>query len=124
MGFINMELDRIGRPPVTPDRVIDTLALAEAPMPRPGRLQALAVVSARRVAALPEVPTVAEAGLPGAESGAWYGILAPKGTPPEIIAALNAAVNEALKSEDLKSQLARQGAEGTAHELDKVLPNQ
>jgi tripartite-type tricarboxylate transporter receptor subunit TctC len=59
-----------------------------------GRLRAIAVTSPKRMALLPEVPTVAESGLPGYEIGIWYGLLAPAGTPKDVIAKLNAEINK------------------------------
>src|SRR5690606_18008744 len=53
-----------------------------------GRLRALAVASARRASTLPDVPTIAEAGVPGYEASAWYGLFAPAGTPADIVARL------------------------------------
>jgi tripartite-type tricarboxylate transporter receptor subunit TctC len=60
-----------------------------------GRLRALAIASAARIAALPEVPTTAEAGMPDFVVDAWFAVFAPAGTPPEVIARLNAALREA-----------------------------
>ena len=74
----------------------------------------------KRVAALPDVPTMAESGYPSLTVGAWTALLAPKGTPPAIIAKLNAAANAALQSEPMKSTLAKLGAEprgGTPQDL-------
>ena len=70
-----------------------------------GRLRALAVSSAARVAALPEVPTVAEAGFPGVQDDTWIGLFLPTGTPPAIVQRLNAAVNQALQSAGLHERL-------------------
>jgi tripartite-type tricarboxylate transporter receptor subunit TctC len=66
------------------------------PLLRGGQIRALAVLAERRVRVMPEVPTAAEQGLPGVVMGTWFMLLAPKGTPPRIIEALNAAANEAL----------------------------
>ncbi len=77
---------------------------------RAGKLIALAVSSATRLAALPEVPTVAESGFAGFEADQWYGVVAPVGTPLEIIAKLNAAINQSLGSAELKSKLTTEGA--------------
>ena len=74
-----------------------------------GKLRALAVSSAKRSRALPDVPTVAEKGFPGFEAGSWFGFFAPRGTPETVIAALNKAVNDALPS--LEAQLVREGAD-------------
>ncbi|MGO4304478.1 Bug family tripartite tricarboxylate transporter substrate binding protein [Cupriavidus sp. RAF12] len=74
-----------------------------------GKLRALAVSSARRSRSLPDLPTVAEKGFPGFEAGSWFGIFAPKGTPPTVIARVNQAVNDALPS--LQAQMIREGAD-------------
>jgi tripartite-type tricarboxylate transporter receptor subunit TctC len=83
---------------------------AVLPHMRSGRLRALAVSSAIRIAALPEVPTVAESGYPGFEADQWYGIVAPAGTPPAAVARLNAEINKALALPDVAQQLAAEGA--------------
>ena len=75
-----------------------------------GRLRALAVSSAARIPALPEVPTVAESGFPGFEADQWYGLVAPAATPPEVVARLNATVNKALASPEVAQQFAAEGA--------------
>ena len=74
-----------------------------------GRLRPLAVTSARRFAALPEVPTVSETGVAGYQAETWYGLSAPAGTPPAIIARLHAEVRKALAAPDLQAQFASQG---------------
>jgi tripartite-type tricarboxylate transporter receptor subunit TctC len=66
------------------------------PLLRGGQIRALAVLAERRARVMPEVPTAIEEGLPGVVMGTWFMLLAPKGTPPRIIQALNAAANEAL----------------------------
>jgi tripartite-type tricarboxylate transporter receptor subunit TctC len=73
---------------------------------RAGRLIGLAVTSARRNPALPDLPTVAEAGLPGYEAASWYGLLAPARTPRPIIARLHADITKAAEAPDVKQQLA------------------
>ena len=78
---------------------------------RSGRLKALAVGSAVRSPAIPEIPTVAEAGVPGFEYATWYGLFAPAGTPREIIARLNAAAGKALLAPELALPLRAQGSE-------------
>jgi tripartite-type tricarboxylate transporter receptor subunit TctC len=83
---------------------------AVLPHIRSGKLRALAVSSAARIAALPEVPTVAESGYPGFEADQWYGIVAPAGTPPAVVARLNAEINKALALPDVAQQLAAEGA--------------
>lgn len=76
-----------------------------------GKLKALAVSSAKRVAAAPDLPTVAEQGLPGFETGSWQGVVAAAGTPREIVAKLNAELTRILNTQDMKEKLAAQGTE-------------
>ncbi|HZQ75509.1 MAG TPA: tripartite tricarboxylate transporter substrate binding protein [Burkholderiales bacterium] len=78
---------------------------AVLPHLRSGRLKALAIGSARRFEGLPEVPTVAESGLPGFEAGGFLGLEAPAATPPAAIAALNAAANQALEQPQVRERL-------------------
>ena len=78
-----------------------------------GQLRALAVSSPQRLEALPDVPTVAEAGYPGFEADQWYGVVAPAGTPPEIVRKLNAQINLALASAEMKARLSSEGATAT-----------
>jgi len=78
---------------------------------RNGRLRALAVTSAIRSPALPEMPTVAESGFPGYEAITWYGAVAPAGTPPAVVARLNSEFHRVLNLADFKSWLSGQGAE-------------
>ena len=75
-----------------------------------GTLRALGVTAGKRSPALPDVPTIGET-VPGYEAVVWYGIVAPKGTPPEIVATLNKAVNEVLADPKLKARLAELGGE-------------
>ncbi len=76
-----------------------------------GKLRALAVTSAARTAVAPEIPTVAESGLPGYEAVSWYGVFAPAGTPRDIVARLSTEIRRATASEDMKKSLVNQGAE-------------
>lgn len=75
-----------------------------------GQLRALAVSSPQRLDALPDVPTVAESGYKGFEADQWYGVVAPAGTPREIVSKLNAQINQSLGSAELKTRLANEGA--------------
>jgi len=75
-----------------------------------GKLRALAVTSSKRVSALPNVPTLAESGLPGFNSVSWIGMLAPAGTPREIVDKISADVREVLASEEVKAKLVELGA--------------
>lgn len=81
---------------------------------RSGRLRAIAVSSAARSAAMPEVPSVAESGYPDYEATTWYGMLAPAVTPRAIVTALNARVVNALKDAKLQARIAAQGADAAA----------
>ena len=85
--------------------------LTAKPLIESNKLRALAVTGARRAEGLPDIPTVAEAGVPNYEALQWYGLLAPAGTPPEIIARLHAETAQALKLQDVKQRLAADGAE-------------
>ena len=74
-----------------------------------GRVKALGTSEARRSSAAPDLPTISEAALPGYDTGVWFGILAPAGTPAPIIDRISGAANSALKDPDLMKQLAIQG---------------
>ena len=78
-----------------------------------GQLRALAVSSPKRIDALPDLPTVAESGYPGFEADQWYGLVAPAGTPADIVAKLNSQINLALVSADLRTRLNNEGAIAT-----------
>ncbi|HLX79506.1 MAG TPA: tripartite tricarboxylate transporter substrate binding protein [Burkholderiales bacterium] len=75
------------------------------------RAKILAVASTRRSPVLPDIPTVAEAGLPGFISSAWFGLVAPPGTPPAVLSRVNADAVEALKLPDVQARFLEQGAE-------------
>lgn len=78
-----------------------------------GKLQALAVTGAHRWASLPDLPTMAEAGVPGFTSEVWFGLFAPAGTPPDVIQRLNAALITATADESVRAKLAVQGFDMT-----------
>ena len=80
------------------------------PMVREGRLNAIAIGSAKRLASLPNVPTIAESGVPGYEAYSWIGIVAPLKTPPDIITKLNREIVAILQQKDVEDDLLRQGA--------------
>ena len=80
------------------------------PHVRSGRLRALAVTTARRSPATPDIPTVAEAGVPGYEMSQWYGLLAPAGTSAPIVERLNAEIGKALQHPELRNRLLTEGA--------------
>ena len=87
--------------------VLSTLTYVKA-----GRLRALAVTTAARSKVLPDLPTIAESGLPGYENSTWHGWLAPAGTPPAILNRLNAELVKSAKAPDLLEKLATDGGEG------------
>ena len=98
-----------------------------APLVREGRLRALAVTSATRNSELPDVPTMAESGLPDVASVTTYGLFGPAGIPASVIARLNAAVNESLKSEELRAAIRRIGFEpqpGSPEDFTKVMASE
>jgi len=86
-----------------------------------GRLRALGVSSAKRTATMPDVPTIAEAGVPGYEMSPWIGVFVPTGTPKELIAKLNGEINRALKAPDVSNLLSSNALDalgGTPEEFD------
>jgi tripartite-type tricarboxylate transporter receptor subunit TctC len=95
-----------------------------APHARAGSVKALAVGSDHRSAAFPELPTIAEAGVPGYEAGTWTGVIAPAGMPRPIVDKLNAAINRAITSPTFKARFAQIGDEpagGTPEDFAKVI---
>jgi tripartite-type tricarboxylate transporter receptor subunit TctC len=85
--------------------------VAILPQVRAGRLRALAMTSAKRSAAMPEVPTVAESGAPDYETASWYGVLAPARTPQVIIERLNREIVKAVQLPDVRERLLSEGAD-------------
>jgi tripartite-type tricarboxylate transporter receptor subunit TctC len=79
------------------------------PLVRSGRLRALAVTSRERVPAMPELPTVSESGLKGYESSQWYGLLAPAGTPVDVLGLLSSQVVKIMQAPDMKQRLTGEG---------------
>src|SRR6266545_1149669 len=84
------------------------------PMAKSGKVRALGVTTAHRFPSAPEIPTIAESGVPGFEVSAWDGILAPAGTPPAIVDKLNAAIRRALDDRDVRDALLARGAQPVA----------
>ena len=84
---------------------------AAVEMVKGGKVRGLAVTSNKRVAALPDVPTVAESGFPGFEDYTWVGVFAPSKTPPEVVQHLNSEINKILRSADFQAKLAGVGFE-------------
>ncbi|HYK12962.1 MAG TPA: tripartite tricarboxylate transporter substrate-binding protein, partial [Burkholderiales bacterium] len=81
------------------------------PQVKSGRLNGLAVTTAKRTSAIPELPTIAEAGVPGYEASTWYGVMAPAGTPGEITTRLYTAIIADLRTEDTRARIAADGGE-------------
>jgi tripartite-type tricarboxylate transporter receptor subunit TctC len=106
-----------GTGPALADLLGGHIPMAFAPIPAThanvaeGKLRGLAVTSAKRSSLLPDVPTIAEAGVPGFEASLYYGIVAPAGTPRPIVDKLNAALREALAAPDTKERMAKDGTE-------------
>jgi tripartite-type tricarboxylate transporter receptor subunit TctC len=94
---------------------------------RAGKLTAIAVSSARRSRSMPDVPTVAESGFPGFSASSWFGFFAPKGTPREIVLALNQAVNEIIVERGIDAKLVDEGADpapGTPERFQEFVKNE
>jgi tripartite-type tricarboxylate transporter receptor subunit TctC len=85
------------------------------PHVKAGKLRALAVSTLKRSPTMPQLPTVAESGLPGFEVSVWFAVLAPAGTPREVVNKLNAVLVKALQAPDVKERLASQGAEAVGN---------
>lgn len=92
-------------------QVMFSSVVAIVPHIKAGKVRALAVTGKERLALLPELPTLAEAGLKGYEASSWYGILAPAGTPRDIVLKLNAELSKALEQPDVRKSLVAEGAE-------------
>jgi len=98
--------------------------LSVLPYAKQGRLRMLAVTTAKRSGALPDIPTISEAGLPGFEVSNWYGILAPGGTPRPTVDRLNSELARIARVPDLAEKLAAQGADpatGTPEEFERFI---
>jgi tripartite-type tricarboxylate transporter receptor subunit TctC len=98
-----------------------------APLVRQGKLRALAITSATRNSELPDVPTIAESGLPEVASLTIYGLFGPAGVPSDVVGKLNRAVNESLKSDEIRAAIHRIGFEphqGSPEDFSKLLANE
>src|SRR5205085_255400 len=121
-----------GIAPMTTELLADRIDLGIVPLPgliaqliAAGKVRALAVASARRAAALPAIPTFAEAGVPGVEADAWTALFAPARTPPAVVERLYVAVAGALKKDNVQRALAKQGMPiviKTPAEMSAMLP--
>jgi tripartite-type tricarboxylate transporter receptor subunit TctC len=118
-GITLVHIPYKGTGPALTDLLGGHIPMAFAPIPAShphvtaGTLRALAVTSQSRTSLLPEVPTIAESGLPGFDASLYYGLVAPAGTPRPIIDKLNETLRAALKSDELKKQLVQDGTEIT-----------
>lgn len=90
------------------------------PFVRSGRLRALAVTSAKRSPALPDLPAVAESGFPGYDAITWYGAMAPAGTPPNVLGRLHSEFTKILNNPEFKNWLLQQGAEASPSTPDEL----
>jgi tripartite-type tricarboxylate transporter receptor subunit TctC len=103
--------------------IFDTITAVQGHV-RSGALRGIAVTTAKRSSAMPELPTIAESGLPGYDASTWGGILAPAGTPKDVVARLNSSINSALKMEDVRKRLMGAGIEiqgGTPEAFAEVI---
>ncbi len=108
------------------DEVIVSVA-SSLPYIRTGKVRPLAVLSQERVAALPDVPTALESGVPGVTMSIWYGMLAPGRMPKELVTRLNQEAVKALGAADLRKSFATQGVDpwpGTPAEFDALIKNE
>ena len=85
--------------------------LATYPLVQGGKLKLLAVSSAKRMSAIPDVPTIAESGVPDFESGSWQGVVVPAGTPREVVARLNSEILRIVNAPEMRDRLGKQGAD-------------
>ena len=125
-----VEVPYRGSGPAAVDAMAGQIPLAMVDLPsslqqiKAGKLLAFAVTSAQRLAMLPEVPTVAESGLPGYDSTGWFGVVAPAETPVPIVARLNAEINAALRDEQIQAAMRNLGVEpapGTPKAFDDYI---
>lgn len=100
------------------------VAATLAPHVKAGKLKAIAVAQPKRAGIMPDLPTMDEAGMPGFDAGIWIGLLAPAGTPPDVIEKLSKAANDALKTEMVTKAMAAQGIDtlgGTPKEFEAFI---
>lgn len=110
-------------PDLVGGRIEMTIGPAQAMIPhvKSGRLRGLGITSAKRLTAMPELPTIAESGLPGYESYGWFGLFAPRGTAPAIINRVNADVVQSLQTRDMVARLAEAGADPVSYKPAEFL---
>ena len=110
--------------------LIDTIAGAAAvtlittvqglPQVKAGKVKVLAVTSTKRASVIPDVPTIAEAGVPGFESVVWFGVLAPAKTPKPVVDKLNGEITRILNTKEMRDRIAQQGGEAIAGSGDQL----
>lgn len=100
------------------ETLFDQMATA-VPHVKGGKVRALAVTTAKRSPAMPDVPAISESGLKGAEATAWFGILGPKGMPNEVVDRINASLRQVLARPEVQKQLSQQGLELTPSSPDE-----
>jgi tripartite-type tricarboxylate transporter receptor subunit TctC len=120
-----------GAPPAMLDQVAGRVdmqfanATVALPQLKAGKIMGLAVTSTKRFASVPDIPTMAEAGVPAFEADQWLGFLAPRGTPPAVLSRLSAEGNKALANEAVRATLAQNGmtaaAQGTSQQFAAFL---
>ena len=106
--------------------IFDTITAVQGHV-KSGTLRGIAVTTAKRSSAMPDLPTIAESGLPGYDASTWGGILAPAGTPKDVVAKLNSTINAALKMDDVRARLTGAGIEiqgGTPEQFAAVIRNE
>ena len=122
-----------GTPPILTETMAGRVQYAYVPavsgmgVIKDGKVTPLAVSTAKRIEALPNIPTIAEAGYPDAENTFWVAMLAPAKTPRDIVAKLNAEVNRALQAPEMKERLVKLGTEPmamTPEELDRFIASE
>jgi len=106
-----------------------TMTGAPAVMPhvQSGRIRALGVSSPQRIPALAQIPSVAEAGVPGFDATQWYGVVAPAGTPKDVVAKLNAEIRKIMQSKEMLDRLNTEGAiaaAGTPEQFGAYIKNE
>ncbi|MBI3938216.1 MAG: tripartite tricarboxylate transporter substrate binding protein [Betaproteobacteria bacterium] len=129
----NIDLTHVpykGAAPALTDLISGQVQLAFSSLPaalpqiKAGRVKAIAVTSAKRAGAAPDIPTIAESGVAGYDATNWYGVLAPAATPKRIVGSLNAGMLQVLRSPDVADAITRQGADplgSTPEEFERYM---
>ena len=94
--------------------------LPTLPLFKSGRLRPLGVTGGKRAAAAPDIPTIAEGGVPGYDAETWYAMFAPKGTPPAVVGKLSSMLQRTLQSPEMKEKLQAQGGEALGSTPDAL----